>query len=309
MNYSLTIFKNQYANDTSKTMSFDNWQSFVDLLRALSQKPLAGKRDAPLISPAMYEVGTTRANRNVVDWGHWACVDVDDYEGPLEDIITQFRWNDAVIYSTASSTIDHPKFRVVLNLDRRVATEELRHFWYALNKHLGDIGDAQTKDASRMYYIPADYASSTNNFFHVTEGSPVEVDKLMRNNPYSPPTGNSFLDSLSEEMQAKVIQHRQSKLDNMDITWSGYLDCPFVPNKLVSDYKSIAGEGWYRKLYQIMVAIAGNAIKAKYPITARQIEMLCREIDQETGNWYADRPIQREAESALNYAYAHCYED
>ena len=78
---------------------------------------------------------------------------------------------------------------------------------------------------------------------------------------------------------------------------------------MVSDYKSIAGEGWYRKLYQIMVAIAGNAIKAKYPITARQIEMLCREIDQETGNWYENRPITREAESALNYAYANVYED
>ena len=307
--HSLTIFKNMYANDTSRIMSFETWQDFVDLLRSLSTQPLAGKRDAPLISPAMYEVGTTRANRNVVDWGHWACVDVDDYKGPLDDIITKFRWSDAVIYSTASSTTEQPKFRVVLNLDRRVATEELRHFWYALNKHLGDIGDAQTKDASRMYYIPADYASSTNNFFHVTEGSPIEVDKLMRNNPYSPPTGNTFLDSLSEEMQQKVIAHRQSQLDNVNITWSGYGDCPFVPKRMVEDYRGISETGWYHQLYRIMIAIAGNAIKAKYPISANQIAILCQEIDRETGNWYENRPLTREAQSALSYAYANVYED
>ena len=306
--YSLTIFKSQFDNQTNKVMTFESWPEFVELLEGLSKKPLKSKRDAPLISPAMYELGTTRANRNVVDWGHWACVDVDDYTGTIEDILSRFKDNNTVVYSTASSTPEHPKFRIVFDLDRRVDAEELRHFWFALNTHLGDLGDPQTKDSSRMYYVPGDYTGS-HSFYHTTSGTPLNVNKLLTDHPYSPPTGNSFLDKLPEEMRNQVLQHRKDSLDRTDITWSGYSDCPFVPRQLVMDYKSISGTGWYAKMYAIMVAIAGNAIRAGYPISATQIANLCKELDRETGNWYENRPLEREANSALQWAYANCYED
>ena len=306
--YSLTLFHSAFDNQTDKTMNFDTWSEFVDLLVGLSEKPLRSKRDAPLISPAMYELGTTRANRNVVDWGHWACVDVDDYTGTIDDILTRFESTDTVVYSTASSTPDLPKFRIVFNLDRRVNSEELRHFWFALNKELDDLGDPQTKDSSRMYYIPGMYEGSYH-FLHTTSGSALGVDRLLRSHPYVVPTGNSFLDKLPEEMREKVLQHRKDSLDRTDVTWSGYGDCPFVPRKMVMEYKSISGTGWYSHMYKIMIAIAGNAVRAKYPISAAQIALLCKEIDRETGNWYENRPIEREASSALSWAYANSYED
>jgi hypothetical protein len=56
-------------------------------------------------------------------------------------------------------------------------------------------------------------------------------------------------------------------------------------------------------MYQIMVAIAGNAIKKEYPITADEIASLCRELDMETGNWYKSRPLDKEADRALEYVY------
>ena len=306
--YSLTLFHSQFDNKTEKIINFQSWDEFVNLLRGLSERPLAGKREAQLISPAMYELGTTRANRNVVEWGHWACVDVDDYEGTIDDIISKFSEYNTVVYSTASSTIVQPKFRIVFDLDRRVASEELRHFWYAINKELGELGDAQTKDSSRMYYIPAHYTGS-NNFFHTTTGSPMAVSRLLREHPYSAPTGNSLLDKLPEEMRERVIQHRKDSLDNTDITWSGYGDCPFVPRKMALEYKSISGTGWYHAMFKLMIAIASNAIRQKYPITASQIALLCKEIDRETGNWYENRPIEREAQSALAWAYANVYEE
>ena len=308
MDYSLTIFDNAFDNKTHKRMDFQDWESFCRLLRNLSRVPRASKKDAQLISPAVYEMGTTRANRNVIDWGHWACVDVDDYTGDIEDILTRFKDNNTVVYSTASSTPEQPKFRIVFDLDRRVDAEELRHFWFALNSHLGDLGDPQTKDSSRMYYVPGDYTGS-HSFYHTTSGTPLAVNKLLRDHPYSPPTGNSFLDKLPEEMRNQVLQHRKDSLDRTDITWSGYSDCPFVPRQLVMDYKSISGSGWYAKMYAIMVAVAGNAIRAGYPISATQIANLCKELDRETGNWYENRPLEREANSALQWAYANCYED
>jgi hypothetical protein len=56
-------------------------------------------------------------------------------------------------------------------------------------------------------------------------------------------------------------------------------------------------------MYQIMVAIAGNAIKKEYPITSAEIAKLCQELDMETGNWYANRPLDKEADRALEYVY------
>ncbi len=56
-------------------------------------------------------------------------------------------------------------------------------------------------------------------------------------------------------------------------------------------------------MYQIMVALAGNAVRNKYPITSAEISQLCRELDLDTGNWYENRPLDKEADRALEYVY------
>ena len=55
-------------------------------------------------------------------------------------------------------------------------------------------------------------------------------------------------------------------------------------------------------MYQIMVAIAGNASEAGYPITAEEIVDLCREFDIANTNLYEKRPMLKEAQNALEYA-------
>jgi hypothetical protein len=56
-------------------------------------------------------------------------------------------------------------------------------------------------------------------------------------------------------------------------------------------------------MYQIMVAVAGTAVKNQYPITANEITNMCREFDMDTGNWYENRPMNKEADRALEYVY------
>lgn len=306
--YSLTIFKSAFDNKTHRRMDFDSWDEFVGLLYNLAQMPRKGKSDAPLISPAVYELGTTRSNRNVTEWGKWAAVDVDDYEGDINAILTRFESYNTVVYSTASSTLSQPKFRIVFDLDRRVDTEELRHFWYALNKSIGELGDAQTKDSSRMYYVPGDYQSS-NSFFHRTTGSPVLVDELLRAHPLQSSSGSGIFARLPHELRDKVIQHRKDSMDNTSVTWSGYQDCPFFPNRMAMEYKSISGTGWYHMLYRIMVATACNAVKEKYPITPQQIAIMCKQLDAESGGWYDNRPLEREASSAIQWAYSNAWDE
>ena len=303
---SLTRFKSVFDNKTHNSLQFESFDQFEQALRALSEKPCADKKHAYLISPATYVEGTTRANRNVVEWSGWAAVDVDDhiFEGDLEDELrTRYgKWR-YVCYSTASSTESRPKFRLVFPLTRVVQQDQIKHFWWALNSELGAIGDRQTKDLSRMYYIPASYAGAYN-FFFTNSGDPLDVDFLCSKWEYnSKSDAGSFIDRLPDEWQRQIVEHRKSQLENTSFQWSGYRDCPFWPKKLASEYQTISNTGWYHKMYQIMVAVAGTAVKNQYPITANEITNMCREFDMDTGNWYENRPMNKEADRALEYVY------
>lgn len=304
--YSLTIFKSRFDNKTDKRIDLDNWDQFTKLLYKLSQRSLKGKTDAELISPAVYTIGTTRANKNVVAWAGWAAIDVDDHEfqGNLKDeLLSRFGNWDFVCYSTASSKKNFPKFRLVFRLDSEVEQSRIKHFWYALNTELESIGDKQTKDLSRMYYVPATYAGA-HNFIFNNSGNPIPVNDLCNKYPYSlKERAENFLDRLPEEWAKQVIEHRKNSLDNKTFHWSSYSDCPFWPKKLAIEYTTISETGWYSKMYQIMIATAGNAIEKGYPITANEIESLCKQFDADNGNWYANRPIEKEANNALEYVY------
>lgn len=298
---SLTLYKSIYDNKTDKKMSFDTFAEFEALLYELSTKPLADKKAAMLMTPASYLPDTTRANANVVSWDGWCAVDVDvDAEEILKSLPAEYYY---VCYSTASSTKETPKFRLVFPLTDSVVKDKIKHFWYALNKELNDINDPQTKDLSRMYYIPGKYLNA-NNFIFTNKGSIMDPAVIMLKHEYVEKTGSSFMDGLPEGLRKMMLEHRKTTMTNNTITWNNYKDCQFVNRKMVSEYSLINETGWYSKMYAIMVSIAGNALRKKYPITASEITTLMREIDNDTGNWYKNRPISKEADRAIEYAYA-----
>ena len=305
MEISLTLFNSIFDNKTTQRLTFKDFDSFEKALYGLAERRIKSKKDAPLMSPAQYKPDTTRKNDNVTMWSAWCAVDVDDFkfEGDLYgNLRTRFGDYKFVCYSTASSTQSFPKFRLVFPLTKNVPAEKIRHFWFALQTTLGDLGDKQTKDLSRMYYIPAKYDNAFN-FIFSNSGDYIDPDMVMNKHPYREKSGNNFFDRLPEDMQREIIEHRKSKLDNTNVNWSSYRNCPFFPRQLEKEYRMISNTGWYHKMYQIMVAIAGNAVKNKYPITVQEITLLCRELDAETGNWYKSRPLEKEADRALEYVY------
>ena len=309
--YQITIFKNTYDNKTHRQMTLGSWSVFTKFLTKLSQEPgvKGGNNSSALLSPALYLKDSTRSNRNVSGWSRWCAVDVDDHAYPndisrvKETLIDQFHGLDFVVYSTASSRDDMVKFRIVFRTDEPVARDNIKAFWHSLNTELGEIGDPQTKDLARMYYVPAVYPDANNFIFNHDGGNALNVSELMAKHPYVEKTGNSFLDRLPPELQKAVIEHRKSQLTNINYNWVGYSDCPFWPKSLAAEYIQITGTGWYHKMYQIMVAIAGRAVESGYPITATQIADMCKQFDSSTGNWYENRPLTVEADRALEYIY------
>ena len=91
--------------------SFDEFE--VILFRLAKSTKYPTKKDAPLISPAIYTPDTTRANDNVVAWGGFGILDIDDFTGDLKDIEAKYSQYRYICYSTASSTVEAPKFRLV----------------------------------------------------------------------------------------------------------------------------------------------------------------------------------------------------
>jgi len=302
-----TVFKSLFDNKTHRRGQMADFNAFEKMLYDLSSKPLESKKQAQLISPAVYKPDTTRKNDNVTEWAGWCAVDVDDFvfNGELQDELSnRFGHYRFVCYSTGSSSVTSPKFRLVFPLTKVVPAERIKSFWYALQSELGELGDKQTKDLSRMYYIPAEYAGAHNFIFSNTDGASIDPDELIVKHPMPEKTNlNNFFDRLPDELQRQILEHRKSKLENTNINWTSYRDCPFFPRKLEAEYRAISNTGWYHKMYQIMVAIAGNAVKRKYPISSAEISKMCRELDMETGNWYENRPLDKEADRALEYVY------
>ena len=306
MEISLTLFKSIFDNKTDKRINAKDFDAFESVLYDLSEKPFKNKKDAMLMSPAVYTAGTTRKNDNVIEWAGWCAVDVDEYtpKGDLkDDLVKRFSAYRFVCYSTASSKNNQPKFRLVFPLKRSVENDGIKRFWYALQSELGDLGDRQTKDLSRMYYIPGKYASADNFIWSHRDGNPIDPDELIFKHPMPEKQSlNNFFDRLPEAVQQEIVNYRKEKLD-ANFEWTSYHDCPFWPRQLAAEYQSISQTGWYAKMYAIMIATAGNAIRKKYPITASEVSILCRQFDEDTGNWYKNRPLDKEADRALEYVY------
>lgn len=247
MNYSLTVFNSIFDNKTDKRFNYDSWEKFEKVLYTLSDKKgYKAKRGervknaSPLISPAIYVSETTRANANVTAWAGWAALDVDAYTGKYEHIAGRLGPYYTVCYSTASCTKENIKFRIVLPLTCHISADKIRHFWYALNKEFDQAGDEQTKDLSRMYYVPAKYPKAFN-FIFTTKGAIMNPHELMAKHAFSERTGASFLDRLPPKMKEAIVANRKESMTNRDVHWSSYRDCPFLNKQLVINYKSIAG--------------------------------------------------------------------
>lgn len=308
MRRELTIFKSIFDNKTDKKMSFASWEDFVKLLKQLSGQPgykpkkFEKKKGSSLITPAVFKKGTTRANHNVIRWSGWCALDIDEVVS-VEETLKLFEGYEYVCYSTASSTVENPKFRIALKLDRDVPADKIRHFWYALNKEFNSMGDEQTKDLSRMYYVPAKYPNAQHFFIH-NRGEDLNVKRLMDSHIYSARQSNNLVENLPEEMQRKYEDFRKSNLTNHNFKWNGIDDCPFVNQSLVKEYMNIIGTGWYHTMFKMMCSIAMLAMRKGYPITNTEIASLARELDSRSGNYYNEnnRPFEREADRAIKWA-------
>ena len=327
--FSITIFESKFDNTTTRRVQIAEWSQFVNLLKKLSLRQFEKKTDAELISPATYtpakllqeahyENGkwqkptyneeSYRRNTNVLSWGKWCAIDVDtdvpeNVEKFLQDKIGHLEY---FAYSTASASKKEPKLRVVIPLTQEIPAEKIKHFWFALVAETQLTADQQCKDLSRMYYTPATYKNA-HNFFIKNRGQFLNPTELLNKHPFIEPKPQGAFARFPKELREALLKKQKNTLTNFDVSWHSYKDCPFVPRRLLQEYDQIAftdNSGRYHHIYKMMVAIAKNAVKKKYPICAEEISELVRQIDGDRSNLYQKRPLLVEAQRAIDYAFS-----
>lgn len=131
------------------------------------------KSRQPAWIPARFRTDR-RARDQVVDV-HLAVLDMDDGH-PIADEIERWRGHAFAVHTSWSHTEAHPKFRVVLPLARPVTAA----LWPRVFQHLqvrckGTI-DPQTKNADRIFFLPAVPRADAPRFAKVFEGEWLAID-------------------------------------------------------------------------------------------------------------------------------------
>ena len=144
------------CHDNAPRQSFREWGELSQRLTRHTPRP---DKNGPAWSPVEYIPEQPRGNANVLNVV-LLVADVDDGT-PANELREKWKtprgqWLQFALHSSYSSTLEHPKYRVVFPLAYPVPAAD----WPGVHRKLtlalfGDHADPACKDAARLYFLPA----------------------------------------------------------------------------------------------------------------------------------------------------------
>jgi hypothetical protein len=119
---------------------------------------------------------------------HAAALDFDNGSA-LHDILRGVDDLFAIVHTTFSATAEHPRWRVILPLDRPVSADEYERAWRCLAGRFERAGvdpDYAARDASRAWAVPA-IPPSGHYVSRVVDGAFASVDQALAEVPEQAP--------------------------------------------------------------------------------------------------------------------------
>jgi hypothetical protein len=158
------------------------WQDLIELAHDSAQQPRdpALKADRYWIMPAIMHADATQ--RRIEDIDHmaaWLGLDIDTGNLSLAEIRLKVHGLPVVIHTTANSHADDQRWRVLIALDRSYSVAEHARLWRWFSDKFGNLIDPQTKNANRLFYLPADWQGSDNVLYVEHGGRPARVDSVL----------------------------------------------------------------------------------------------------------------------------------
>ena len=308
MNMEYSYFTHFFDNEPDLCHS-DSWEMFVDTMRQISEvvgyKPSAGDYEnrQGLISSGVYaNQGDMRSNDNIIGWD-MVVLDIDDSDKTLDYIQNKFKAFNYIMYSSASCTFDKLKMRVIIPLDKRAPKERLGQIWHAIQVWSEGLIDEQTKDMSRMQYVPARYTNKGdqyNHFFIQNVGINLPWDKLIAKFPSVPPEEKFKKLNPMKNLKRKMFTNN-NELPNFNIQSP---DCKLVNDYMIKEYMMVPAGGHHKGIYIFMMKICLNAEKLNYPIMVDEIVDMAKQLDELDGGHYDEKKLYSSAMNALEYTGA-----
>lgn len=165
-----------------------SWSDFRDLLADAATIPRAAseKESWWWVSPMLpHEGATQRRNDDVEQMANWFGMDLDDGNFDIDRLTYRMIGATWLCYSTASSTPDAQRWRIMLLLDRPYDPVDHERLFRWFNHRFSGMLCASTKNVSRLFYLPAAW-NSEPSIFHSSYGRAIQVDSILAVTPPQP---------------------------------------------------------------------------------------------------------------------------
>jgi len=280
------------------------WDNFINTMRTISEvkghKPYKGEyTEQGMISSAIYAPNTKRGNKNVLGWD-MVLLDIDSGIdlNSLDQLVLDLDYN-FLIYSSPSCTKDHIKIRLCLELHEFAPKEVLSQLWFAVNAMLGNIVDKQTKDKSRMMYVPARY-DNTEDYYHIfieCYKDKLNWEELINKYP-SPKENEKYHLKNKLSLLKRKIYVKTNKLPCFNIQAK---KCPFCYDNMIDEYRLTPAGEHHLALYRFMIKVCYNAKRINYPLSIDELVDMARQLDDLDGSFYNDKKFYDSAQDAIEY--------
>lgn len=278
-NLGVTLFDNRFQKvGLSLTLNTERPIDWV-LNGGYQDREWLGKDKEKLWSPAVYEPYATRKKANVVKV---TCMVYDVDDGTPFEMHALFSDYYYYAHTTASSSEECPKWRLVLPLKKAVPGQEWGRAWEAgrrlFKERTGSDIDGACKDPSRMYYIApprdrcriATSGGRTSEFLQLDWKSiekPKPRNKVVSLTNRKARTAKSSEFKIMEALKCEP-ESRRIAAEQMGATITGdgiarYIECPNCKNKDVwfcidpsqkhtATCNHMNSCGWYGSVYDLM---------------------------------------------------------
>lgn len=184
----ITVFLDTYRklNDVMET---ESWDQLVKEFHKQSTKSFDKKEDQMLFTAASFDLSTQGKQHKSfakvnITYVSYLVFDIDNGSAKPEDWHDLLKDYNYLIYSSYSNSKEEPKYRVVIDVNRPMKTEEaeyiLQYLADQINGAYGYTVDMKCLDAGHVFYLPSKGKNPDDAFFMANiNKKPLDVDNII----------------------------------------------------------------------------------------------------------------------------------
>ena len=194
----------------------------------------------------------SRSIENIAGMSDCAVFDLDAKGWDVTRVKAALNGHTYMAHTTTNSRLEHPRWRIIVRLDREYSCAEHLSVWTYFHKLFGEQLDTSTKDASRIFFFPANWKHAYNVFLE-NDGDTYSVDEILKEYPPAPVKKTTTL-SLTPKTQ--IVE-----ADDVNI----------IEQWMVDKYLLGKTGGQTGRLFYLLCSAAGRADRRGFAVTPEQL--------------------------------------